>query len=198
MSSEMDRARSSTRRGSRRRRAARDAFRRAVPRLPSRTRPRACLRAPASCGPHLLQSRWTRQDLQVVLTESRRAASDTWPLAVEQSEAARERQRRSINGRVLPELAYAKLLVGVDVRRVGDGVAEHVALDDAGEEFALRDGAKERCDLALQRIDLLLRQRAVVELIPVDGGEDRRRETAFVHPRREHATGVTTDRTALY
>src|SRR2546428_3495720 len=113
-----------------------------------------------------------------MLTQSRRRTADRRSLAVEEREAARERERLAVDGHVLPERARAELLVGIDVRGVGDGIAEHVPLDHAGEELILRKRADERADLGLERVDVRLRERAVVEAVPVDRAKARRGERA--------------------
>src|SRR5207248_3117961 len=103
------------------------------------------------------------EDFAGVLAQQRRASTHRRPLAIEQREAAGKREGRAVDRDVLPESARAQLLVVVDVARVRDGIAEHVARDHTLEELALVQGREERAHLALERIDVRLRERAVVE-----------------------------------
>src|SRR5207253_1011471 len=87
--------------------------------------------------------------------------------------------------------------VGEDVSDVGDRIPEHVPRDHPGEELALRERGEKRPDGRLEAVDFVLRERSIVESLPIDRADDRIDGVFLAHPIGEHPTGVAADRTAL-
>ena len=131
------------------------------------------------------------------LVVSRRCA-DSGPLAVEESEASWEPHAAPCHFDLLPEVASLELLVLEDVTGVGDGITEHVARDHAREEFSLRQRQQELADRCLEAVDLCLRERAIVEALPVDRADDVIYRTLLAHPLRQHPSGMPSDRASLH
>src|SRR2546428_6763862 len=124
--------------------------------------------------------------------------ADAGPLALEECEATRKLESALADLDLLPEVPRLELLIREDVAGVGDGIAEHVASDDAREEFTFREGLQEPSDRCLEAIDLRLRERAIVEALPVHRADDVVQRPPLTHPLREHPPGVASDRATLH